>query len=191
MRSSTRRRTIGVLLGTSLAAGPVLADCGPQALGTSRTLALKRESAAYGRAQHRALPLEAGEVVITFDDGPRSESTPRVLKALQEQCVLATFFMNGDPLVRNGELAQRVRGEGHSVAQGITVMSVDAGIDDWLPEQTPQMLADRLVDRLQRSGGGIVLLHDAQDQTAQALQLLLDTLKERGYRVVHLKWEGS
>ena len=247
MRSRARRRTIGALLGASLAAGSVLADCGPQALGTSRSLTLKRESAAYGTAQHAALPLDRGEVVISFDDGPRFESTTRVLKALQEQCVLATFFMNGDPLLRNGDLARRVRAEGHSIGmhgfehahfstlpeavqladlkamqeayrqafgvdapayrfpfleetptlmaalkeQGITVMSVDAGIDDWLPEQTPQVLADRLVDRLQRSGGGIVLLHDAQDQTAAALPALLKTLKDRGYRVVHLEWEGS
>lgn len=74
-------------------------------------------------------------------------------------------------------------------AQGLTVMSVDAGADDWLPEQTPQMLADRLLERLHDSGGGIVLLHDAQDQTAKALPVLLAALKSHGYRVVHLTWE--
>ncbi|HJV69888.1 glycoside hydrolase family 9 protein [Ideonella sp.] len=237
----------GVLLGASLAAGSAWGNCGPDALGTSRTLVLKREGAAYGRAQHEALPLEPGEVVITFDDGPRPESTPAVLQALQAQCVRATFFMNGEPLARHRELAQRVRAEGHSVgmhgyqhphfaamaeaeqladlaamqqayqqvfgasapayrfpfleetptlmaalkAQAVTVMSVDAGIDDWLPDQTPQVLADRLVERLQRSGGGIILLHDAQDQTAAALPLLLKTLKEQGLRVVHLEWAAA
>ncbi len=73
-------------------------------------------------------------------------------------------------------------------AQGITVMSVDLGVDDWLPEQTPQMLTDRLLQRLQEAGGGIILLHDAQQQTAAALPLMLRTLKDRGYRVVHLQW---
>lgn len=73
-------------------------------------------------------------------------------------------------------------------AQGITVMSVDLGVDDWLPEQTPQMLTDRLLQRLQEAGGGIILLHDAQDQTARALPLMLQTLKTHGYRVVHLQW---
>jgi peptidoglycan/xylan/chitin deacetylase (PgdA/CDA1 family) len=33
-----------------------------------------------------------------------------------------------------------------------------------------------------------VLLHDAQDQTAAALPLMLQRLKEQGYRVVHLQW---
>ncbi|HSW05984.1 MAG TPA: polysaccharide deacetylase family protein [Aquabacterium sp.] len=236
----------GLLLGASLAAGSAGADCGPEVLGTSRSLMLPREAAAYGTAQHQALPLQPGEVVITFDDGPRPESTPQVLQALKAQCVRATFFMNGAPLVRHLDLAQRVSAEGHSVgmhgfhhshfatlpeaeqladlkamqrahqqafgvpaaayrfpfleetatlrtalkAQGITVLSVDAGVDDWLPAQTPQMLADRLVARLAESRGGILLLHDAQDQTAAALPLLLKTLKHRGYRIVHLAWEA-
>lgn len=237
----------GMLLGASLAAGSAWADCGPDALGTSRTLTLKREAVAYGRAQHDALPLQPGEVVLTFDDGPRPESTPIVLEALRKHCVRATFFMNGEPMARHRELAQRVQAEGHSVgmhgfqhlafgtlpeaeqradleamqqayrqalggsapayrfpflaetpalmaalkAQGITVMSVDTGVDDWLPDQTPRMLADRLAERLQGTGGGIVLMHDAQDQTARAMPLLLDTLKARGMRVVHLAWEAE
>jgi peptidoglycan/xylan/chitin deacetylase (PgdA/CDA1 family) len=76
-------------------------------------------------------------------------------------------------------------------AARITVMSVDMGIEDWLPDQGPQLLADRLVERLAASGGGIVLLHDAQDQTAAALPLLLRTLKTHGYRVVHLEWTAE
>jgi len=225
----------------------VAAQCAPDALGTSRTLALKRKAAAYGTAQHPPLPLELGEVVITFDDGPRPESTPAVLDALHQHCVLATFFMVGEPLLRHRDLARRVSAEGHSVgmhgfthahfsslsepaqlddlramraayetvftaspaayrfpfleetpvlrsalaAQGVTVMSVDAGADDWLPEQSPQMLADRLLQRLKVSGGGIVLLHDAQDQTAKALPVLLAALKSHGYRAVHLAWEPA
>ena len=73
-------------------------------------------------------------------------------------------------------------------AQGITVMSIDVSVDDWLPDQTPQMLTDRLLERLQESGGGIILLHDAQAQTAAALPMMLRALKDKGYRVVHLQW---
>jgi peptidoglycan-N-acetylglucosamine deacetylase len=232
-----------VLLGGGAGASPA---CGPQALGTARTLTLPRTGAAWGSAQqYPRLPLAAGEVVLTFDDGPRPESTPQVLQALAQQCVQATFFMNGEPLLRAPELARRVRDAGHTVAmhgfthasfasmpvagqqadlaamqqahaqvlgghapafrfpflaetaeakaalaaQRITVMSVDLGIEDWLPAQTPSMLAERLLQRLQGAGGGIVLLHDAQDQTAAALPALLQALKDGGYRVVHLRWE--
>jgi peptidoglycan-N-acetylglucosamine deacetylase len=52
------------------------------------------------------------------------------------------------------------------------------------------MLADRLLQRLRERGSGIVLLHDAQDQTAAALPLLLRRLKEDGWRVVHLQWSA-
>ncbi|MFZ5551255.1 MAG: polysaccharide deacetylase family protein [Pseudomonadota bacterium] len=226
------------------AAPAVAAACGPGALGTSRVLTLPREGAAYGRAQHAALPLEPGEVVLTFDDGPRPESTPIVLQALARQCVLATFFMNGEPLLRSPELARRVRDEGHTVGmhgfrhdhfaglaeaeqlsdlramqeahlevfgspapayrfpfleetpallgalseQRITVMSVDLGVEDWVPGQSPEVLADRLLQRLKASGGGIVLLHDVQDQTAAALPLMLQALQAGGYRIVQLQW---
>jgi peptidoglycan/xylan/chitin deacetylase (PgdA/CDA1 family) len=91
------------------------AECGPDALGTSRVLELPRQYAAYGRVQHAALPLAPGEVVLTFDDGPRPESTPLVLKALQAECVRATFFMVGEALLANPALGKEVRAQGHSV----------------------------------------------------------------------------
>jgi beta-galactosidase len=66
-------------------------------------------------------------------------------------------------------------------------MSVDLGVEDWEP-QSAQQMADKLAQRLGASGGGIVLLHDAQDRTAAALPLLLRTIKAQGLRVVHLQW---
>lgn len=236
---------MSLLLATALAAAVAGPACGPDVLGTSRTLTLQREGAAWGTAQHAALPtLAPKEVVLTFDDGPRPGSTPLVLKALADQCVQASFFMNGEPMRQHPDLARQVRDAGHSVGmhgyrhlafgerrpaeqiadldamvavyrevlgsepaayrfpflaesppllaalreRGITVMSVDAGAEDWLPDQTPQMLADKLLGQLAKPGGGIVLLHDAQDQTARALPFLLQTLKSKGYRVVHLRW---
>jgi peptidoglycan-N-acetylglucosamine deacetylase len=50
-------------------------------------------------------------------------------------------------------------------------------------------LADKLLDGLSRSGGGIVPLHDVQDQSAMAMPLLFHGLTKKGYRVVHLRWE--
>jgi len=235
-----------LLAAATTAATAAEPTCAAGALGTSRTLTLKREAGAWGTVQHAALPgLAPGEVVLTFDDGPRPESTPLVLKALADQCVKASFFMNGEPMGQHAALARQVRDAGHTVgmhgwrhdnfsqapaeaqardlqamiaayvdalgtqpaayrfpflaetpvlmkalaAQGITVMSVDAGAEDWLPDQTPQMLADKLLGQLAKTGGGIVLLHDAQDQTARAMPFLLQALKGKGFKVVHLRWE--
>jgi peptidoglycan-N-acetylglucosamine deacetylase len=240
------RQLVGCALLAAGAAGAAEPPaCGPDALGTARTLTLPREAAAYGRAQHGPLPLAPDEVVLTFDDGPRPESTPRVLQALARHCVQATFFVNGEPLLRWPSLVRDMVAQGHSVGMHgfghhafgqmepalqladlkamqqafrevlggepaayrfpylaetatlrdaladarITVMSVDAGADDWLPDQSPQVLTDRLLERLRTAGGGIVLLHDAQDQTAAALPLMLQRLKQQGYRVVHLHWD--
>jgi peptidoglycan/xylan/chitin deacetylase (PgdA/CDA1 family) len=234
------------LIAAAVALFPAAASarCGADALGTARTLHLKRGAAAYGAAQHAPLPLRKGEVVLTFDDGPRPESTPLVLKALADQCVKATFFMNGEPMARRPDLARSVSAAGHSVgmhgfrhahfpqlpeaaqladlrgmqqayrtvfgeaapayrfpfleetpalrgalkAGKVTTMSVDLPIDDWLPAQTPEALTARMLERLRKSGGGIILMHDAQDQTALALPMLLKALKAEGYAVVHLTW---
>ncbi len=237
---------MSLVMSLVLAAAAAQPACGADTLGTVRTATLSREAAAWGTAQHAALPaLAPKEVVLTFDDGPRPESTPVVLKALAEQCVQASFFMNGEPLSAHPDLARQVRDAGNSVGmhgnrhehfpqlppaaqladldamtaayratfgveppayrfpfleetptlraalqeRRVTVMSVDAGAEDWLPDQTPQMLADKLLGQLAKSGGGIILLHDAQDQTARALPFLLQQLKANGYRVVHLRWQ--
>ncbi len=97
-------------------AGSAQAECGPDALGTSRTLTLKREFGAWGTNQHGPLPLSKGEVVLTFDDGPNPDTTPRVLDVLAGQCVKATFFMIGGAVARHPDLARRVVREGHTVA---------------------------------------------------------------------------
>jgi peptidoglycan/xylan/chitin deacetylase (PgdA/CDA1 family) len=40
--------------------------------------------------------LREHEVVLTFDDGPWPDNTPMVLKALQDNCIKATFFEIGE-----------------------------------------------------------------------------------------------
>jgi peptidoglycan/xylan/chitin deacetylase (PgdA/CDA1 family) len=119
MRSTTASAVTFAALaiaGMSFGLPAAAAGCGADALGTSRTLTLKREYGAWGTAQHPALPLNKGEVVLTFDDGPRPETTPLVLKALADQCVKATFFMIGNNIAQFPDLARRVVREGHSTA---------------------------------------------------------------------------
>jgi peptidoglycan/xylan/chitin deacetylase (PgdA/CDA1 family) len=242
-----------IALGLTVAAmaamsAPVLAaDCGADKLGTVRTIRLPRESALYGAHQHTALPLKKGEVVLTFDDGPATATTPQVLDALADQCAKATFFLLGDQLRRAPELARRVVAQGHSAglhsdthphlpelgpadqledlrrnqaayraalgvdapayrfpfleetptmlaalkAEGTTVMSIDLGINDWLPDDTTEILTARLSASLAKSGGGIILMHDANGPTAKAMPALLKLLKDQHYNVVHLEWEAK
>jgi peptidoglycan/xylan/chitin deacetylase (PgdA/CDA1 family) len=56
-------------------------------------------------------------VILTFDDGPHPEHTPRVLDSLAKEHVQAIFFVCGERLVRPGPLAvlQRAAREGHLI----------------------------------------------------------------------------
>jgi len=75
--------------------------------------------------------------------------------------------------------------------QRITVLAVEVGLEDWVPGKTPEMMAERLLNSLHQTGGGIVLLHDVQEQTAAALPLMLRRLKQDGWHLVHLQWPDS
>ena len=54
-------------------------------------------------------------VVLTFDDGPSIETTPRILKALKEAGVHASFFLIGKHTREHPELAREEYEEGHTV----------------------------------------------------------------------------
>ena len=87
-------------------------------LGVSRVLAVDAKS--FPRVGLKSfpqtLPLADHEVVLTFDDGPSSRTTPKVLTALARECVRATFFMVGKSAARFPELVRRAAAEGHTVA---------------------------------------------------------------------------
>lgn len=90
-------------------------DCGPDALGTSRTLKIKigdRQGIGHG---YPALGLAKGEIILTFDDGPSPKTTPQILDTLAKDCIQATFFMIGKHAEANPELAKREREAGHSI----------------------------------------------------------------------------
>lgn len=55
-------------------------------------------------------------VALTFDDGPNAKITPGLLDILKEKNVKVTFFLVGNMLDQNRELAQRAFDEGHQLA---------------------------------------------------------------------------
>ncbi|SFV33023.1 Peptidoglycan/xylan/chitin deacetylase, PgdA/CDA1 family [Devosia crocina] len=59
--------------------------------------------------------LKRGEVVLTFDDGPRPGKTTAILDTLAEYGVKATFLMLGSAAEANPRLAQSVARAGHTV----------------------------------------------------------------------------
>ena len=54
-------------------------------------------------------------IALTFDDGPNPEATPRILDALGDRGVKATFFVLGRHADLWPELVRRVAKEGHTI----------------------------------------------------------------------------
>src|SRR5271170_3803532 len=55
------------------------------------------------------------KVVLTFDDGPDPEWTPKILDVLKREHATATFFLLGIEADRFSGLAQRIYREGHGI----------------------------------------------------------------------------
>lgn len=54
-------------------------------------------------------------VALTFDDGPRADTTELLLNGLRERGVAATFFVVGEQIAGNEELIRRMKAEGHQI----------------------------------------------------------------------------
>ena len=54
-------------------------------------------------------------IALTFDDGPRRSTTTRLLDALAERGVKATFFLVGAQAEANPDVVQRMDREGHQI----------------------------------------------------------------------------
>ncbi len=55
------------------------------------------------------------KVALTFDDGPHPEYTPKLLDALKERGVKATFFLIGKNAKVHPEIVKRIADEGHVI----------------------------------------------------------------------------
>jgi peptidoglycan/xylan/chitin deacetylase (PgdA/CDA1 family) len=110
------------------------------ALGTSRTLTV--DAASFPRVGLKSfpqtLPLGDHEVVLTFDDGPWPATTPKVLAALAQQCVHATFFLIGKPASEHPDLVRRIAAEGHTI-----------GHHTWLHRSLKQIKPSETTDEIE------------------------------------------
>lgn len=71
------------------------------------------------------------------------------------------------------------------VSLGMMVWSIDVDSRDW-NDASEEQIVQQTMSGLQRTGGGIVSLQDIQPATARALPLLLEELKRKKYRIVHV-----
>jgi peptidoglycan/xylan/chitin deacetylase (PgdA/CDA1 family) len=146
------RALIAALALASLTAAPTRAEnCGPSALGVSRTIAVGGAPRLGLKTYPQTLDLKDHEVVLTFDDGPWA-TTPAVLAALDAECAKATFFLIGRNAAARPDLVRREIAAGHTVghhsfshpAVSLAGLSLEAAMAD----------VDRGVAAVDKAAGG-------------------------------------
>ena len=135
-------------------------------------------------------------IAITFDDGPRRNTTERLLDGLQERGASATFFLIGKQIEGNEDLVRRMQLGGGPYWLRPPYGAVDAAdrellqvpmikwsIDprDWEKLNTAQVKAAVLENAAPNQ---IILLHDIYDTSVDAALEIVDTLQGEGYRFV-------
>ena len=74
----------------------------------------------------------------------------------------------------------------HLADRNIAVFSMDADSFDF-KHRDPNVIVKVIMDKLEKKGKGIILMHDIHMHTAKAVPILLDQLKAGGYKLVHMK----
>jgi peptidoglycan-N-acetylglucosamine deacetylase len=89
------------------------------------------------------------------------------------------------PFIRIPGLARTNAIDQYLASQKLMTWSADFPADDWT-KISPTQVYTRALQRIEAYGKGILLLHDIQPRTVDALPTLLHELKRRGYRIVHV-----
>ena len=244
---------------TAAPPAPAQAACpgNPNALGVARIVEVDTTGGpGFGAEHFKGMDfLRPGEVVLTFDDGPWPNNTPKVLAALARHCTKAIFFPIGLHATYEPDLLKQVAAAGHTVGshtwchqnlskskgsclingrrqvveytwkdeieKGISAVSwalggpiapffrfpalqqppeaitylgtrnvgiFSADFDSFdFKMRRPEQVRQSVMTKLQKHGKGIILMHDFQHATADAIGQILDDLKAGGYRVVQMR----
>ena len=178
---------------------------------------------------------EGNRLALTFDDGPHPEFTPRVLRALGETGVRATFFVLGSQSERHPQIVQAMIAAGHELGNhtyshvNLGRLSWQQGCDElqkadhvlraadpryqglfrppwgwmglggalyslrhryqaamWSVDSRDYLLdgVEPLIERVQAApitGGDILLFHDDNEYTAEAIGPIVTALQQRGF----------
>ena len=155
------------VLGRSAAAHPALVR---RALQEGHTVA--HHSFAHPLLNH--MPVDAAEAEINHGFA----AVDAALYGKAERSPVTPFF-RFPGFASNQALLERLE------RRHIAVFGADLWASDWNPMTPAQQLA-LVLERLDSTRGGILLLHDTKLQTAAMVPEFLRALKGRGYAVVHV-----
>lgn len=128
---------------------------------------------------------------LTFDDGPSVENTGRVLDILKERGIKATFFLVGENVRKNPEMARRIVEEGHTIGIHCDVHdyetvyeSVDSYIADFEAAHQAVYEVTGVDTKLFRFPGGSINSYNQEVSEA-----IIKEMTKRGY--VYYDWNAS
>lgn len=150
-----------------------------------------QEQIAQGIAQGVEYYFHPKTMYLTFDDGPFKENTTQVLDVLKERKVKATFFVVGEYVEKNPEVAKRIVEEGHAI--GIhcyrhdydeLYASVDSYVEDF--EKAHQLVREVTgVDtKIFRFPGGSINAFNKEVKDG-----IIQEMTDRGY--IYYDWNAS
>ncbi len=135
---------------------------------------------------------EAGHSIGTHtQDHPRGMKRMSIERTRQEidEGIASVTAALGEgapaPFFRIPGLSRADGAEDYLASLGIQIWSADFLADDWRHVSSSRVY-DLAIKRLEDHGKGILLLHDIQPRTVAALPRILNELKARGYRIVHV-----
>jgi peptidoglycan-N-acetylglucosamine deacetylase len=122
---------------------------------------------------------------LTFEKMPIEKARPEIEDGIASVTAAASNPADVAPFFRIPGLLRAEAVENYLGSRGIQVWSADFLADDWR-----HISSDRVyqlaIQRLEQKGKGILLLHDIQARTVAALPRILNEMKARGYRIVHV-----
>lgn len=128
---------------------------------------------------------------LTFDDGPSAENTTAVLDILKTHNIHATFFVVGENVRKNPEVARRIVAEGHTIGihcncheYETIYQSADAYIADFEEAYRTVVEVTGAEPKLFRFPGGSVNAYNAKVRDE-----IIQRMTEKGF--VYFDWNAS
>jgi len=124
---------------------------------------------------HSNKNISKNEVSLTFDDGPNTEFTPRVLKLLNQYNAKATFFLIGKKAEKHPEVVQNILRQGHTIGNHTNSHTNDFGFFGTSKVINELQTANGIIEKI--SGYKMKLYRPAFGVTNPSIQVAVKQLK--------------
>lgn len=150
-----------------------------------------REQIAAGIAEGIDLYFHPKTMYLTFDDGPSAENTAAVLDILKERNIKAAFFVVGENVRKNPEVAKRIVAEGHTIGIHCNrheydeiYQSVESYVQDFQEAYDAVLEVTGVEAKLFRFPGGSLNSYNAAISSE-----IIQEMTDRGY--IYFDWNAS